>query len=156
MGSCGSPIGGIAVWNQVVFLARYPEFTAACTANPTLYATGYFVEAGFYLSNCPTSPVQDVSRRLLLLNMLVAHIAFLAGQLNTDGQARPVGRLSQAAEGSVSASFDMNPQTPGSGPWFQQSQYGAAFWQATSRLRGMRYVAGPVRVGFVRFGFPVR
>jgi hypothetical protein len=132
---------GIAVWSQVTFLARYPEFTAACNANPSLYQS-YFNEAGFYLSNTPTSRVQDVNRRLLLLNMITAHIAFLAGQLNTDGQARPVGRVSQASEGSVSATFDMNPQTPGSGPWFQQSQYGAAFWQATSRLRGAAYVPG--------------
>ena len=155
MGSCDY-IGGIAVWNQAVFLARYPEFTAACTANPMLYQS-YFTEAGFYLSNMPTSRVQDVNRRLLLLNMIVAHIAFLAGQLNTDGQARPVGRVSQAAEGSVSATFDMNPQTPGSGPWFQQSQYGAAFWQATSRLRGANYVPGPrycAPGGFIRH-YPV-
>lgn len=136
--------GGIAVWNSGIFLARYPEFNSAYTANPTKFAS-YFIEAGcFYLNNQPNSPIQDVPIRQMLLNMLVAHISFLGGDLNVDGQSRPVGRLSQASEGSVSASFEMNPATPGSGPWFQQSQYGSAFWQATTSLRSARYVWGCV------------
>jgi hypothetical protein len=134
--------GGVAVWNPGVFLARYPEFTAAYNANPSKFAS-YFIEAGLYLSNCPTSPVQDVNRRLVLLNMLVAHISYLQGDLSADGQTRPVGRVSQAGEGSVNAAFDWNPETPGSGAWFAQSQYGAGFWQATSSLRGTRYSPRP-------------
>lgn len=130
--------GGVAVWNPGIFLARYPEFTAAYNSNPGKFAE-YFDEAGFYLSNCPDSPVQDVNRRLRLLNMLVAHISYIGGDLSADGQTRPVGRLSAAGEGSVNATFDYTPATPGSGPWFNQTQYGAAFWQATSSLRGMRY-----------------
>jgi hypothetical protein len=87
------------------------------------------------------------------LNMLTAHIAFIGGALSADGQARPVGRMSDAAEGSVSASFEGVPPTPGTGAWFQQSQYGAAFWQATSSLRAMRYRARPtLPYGSNRFG----
>ena len=137
--------GGIAVWNPGIFLGRYPEFTAAYNANQLKFAS-YFTEAGLYLSNCPTSPVQDVPTRLMLLNMLVAHISFVGGDLNVDGQTRPVGRVSQAGEGSVSASFDMNPMTPGSGPWFEQSQYGAAFWQATTGIRSFRYSPRPTNI----------
>lgn len=129
---------GVAVWNPGIFLGRYPEFTAAYNLHISKFA-GYFTEAGLYLNNCANSSIQDIPTRLMLLNMLVAHISFLAGDLNADGQARPVGRVSQASEGSVSATFDMNPQTPGTGPWFNQTQYGAAFWQATSSLRGFRY-----------------
>lgn len=136
---------GTAVWNPGIFLARYPEFTAAYNANPQKFAS-YFVEAGLYLSNSPTSPVQDVNIRLVLLNMLVAHISYLQGDLSADGQTRPVGRVSQAGEGSVNAAFDYTPATPGSGPWFNQDQYGAAFWQATSNLRGARYVARRTRI----------
>lgn len=136
-GFCGF-IGGVAVWNPGVFLARYPEFTAAYNVNPSKFAS-YFTEAGLYLSNQPNSPVQDVPTRLVLLNMLVAHISYIGGDLSADGQTRPVGRVSAAGEGSVNATFDYTPATPGSGPWFNQSQYGAAFWQATSNLRGMRY-----------------
>ena len=131
--------GGVAVWNPGLFLARYPEFTSAYNGNPTKFAS-YFVEAGLYMNNTATSWMQDIPTRLMLLNMLVAHISFLAGDLSADGQARPVGRVSAAGEGSVNATFDFTPATPGSGAWFEQSQYGAAFWQATTNRRGARYV----------------
>lgn len=139
-GSCG-----VAVWNPGIFLGRYPEFTVAYNANQSKFQS-YFYEAGLYLSNCPTSPVRDVIIRLVLLNMLVAHISFLAGDLSADGQVRPVGRVSAAGEGSVNATFDYTAPEPGSGPWFNQSQYGAAFWQATSKYRSFRYVPGFLRI----------
>ena len=131
----------VAVFNPALFTARYPEFAAVSV--PLLQA--YFLEAGLYLSNCDSSPVQNITRRLVLLNMLTAHIAFIGGALTADGQPKPVGRVSQAAEGTVSASFEGVPPTPGTGAWFQQSQYGAAFWQATTSLRSFRYVPQPTR-----------
>ena len=127
------------VFDPAAFKARYPEFAAV--ADPTLAAC--FDEAGLYLSNADNSPVQNLTRRAVLLNMLTAHIAALGGALSSDGQPRPVGRVSSATEGSVSAAFEGPP--PGSAQWFQQSQYGAAFWQATSGLRGFRYLAQPTR-----------
>lgn len=127
----------IVVFNAATFKARYPEF--ASVADATLGA--YFTEAGFYLSNANNSPVQNVDRRALLLNMITAHIAFINGALSADGQPRPVGRVSQAGEGSVSAGFEYG--TPGTKEWFVQSQYGAAFWQATTALRGFRYRSRP-------------
>lgn len=136
----------IAVFNSAAFLARYPEFTAFNTAMPASLSA-MFSEAGLYLSNTDRSPVQCIDKRTILLNMLTAHIAFLGGALTADGQARPVGRMSQASEGSVSASFDYTQATPGSGPWFNQSPYGAAFWQATVYLRSARYRARPTFVG---------
>lgn len=125
------------VFNPTAFKARYPEF--ASVSNVLLGAC--FVEATLYLSNADNSPVQDVTRRTLMLNMLTAHIAYLGGALASDGQARPVGRVSQASEGSVSASFDFG--TPGTEVWYSQSQYGAAFWQATLSLRRFRYIPQP-------------
>src|ERR1700735_4043288 len=76
---------GVAVFNQGLFLARYPEFGAVNSGK----LLAYFQEAGLYLSNCDNSPVQNVQRRLLLLNMLVAHISFLAGDLNSPGSLLP-------------------------------------------------------------------
>jgi hypothetical protein len=109
-----------------------------------------FAEAGLYLNNTDCSVVQDVNIRGALLNMVTAHIAFLGGILTADGQPRPVGRVSAANEGAVGATFDFTPATPGSGAWFAQSQYGAAFWQATTCYRGMKYFANPTRVeGFI-------
>lgn len=125
------------VFDPTAFKARYPEFAAV--ADATL--TACFNEAGLYLSNADNSPVQNITRRATLFNMLTAHVAYLGGLLSADGMPRPVGRLSQAGEGSVSAAFEGPP--PGSAQWFQQSQYGASFWAATSSLRGFRYIARP-------------
>lgn len=127
------------VFDPTAFKARYPEFAAV--ADATLAAR--FIEAGLYLSNADNSPVQNLTRRATLFNMLTAHVAYLGGLLSADGMPRPVGRVSQASEGSVSAAFEGPP--PGSAQWFQQSQYGASFWQATSSLRGFRYLAQPTR-----------
>lgn len=127
------------VFDPTAFKARYPEFAAV--ADATL--TACFNEAGLYLSNADNSPVQNITRRATLFNMLTAHVAYLGGLLSADGMPRPVGRVSQAGEGSVSAAFEGPP--PGSAQWFQQSQYGASFWQATCSLRGFRYLAQPTR-----------
>jgi hypothetical protein len=129
----------VATFDAAAFKARYPEFTAASNASLSYC----FDDAGLYLANTDASPVQDISRRTRLLWMLTAHIATLGGALSADGKPLPVGRVSQAAEGSVSASFDFTPATPGSGAWFAQTAYGAMFWQATVNLRGMRYVSNP-------------
>ncbi len=126
------------VFDPVAFKARYPEFAAV--ADPALQSC--FDEAGIYLSNSD-KPVANEVRRLVLFNMLTAHIAYLGGLLSADSQPRPVGRVSQASEGSVSAGFEY--LAPGSSAWFAQTQYGAAFWQATTSLRGMRYTPCPTR-----------
>jgi Protein of unknown function (DUF4054) len=132
----------VAVFNITDFLTRYPEFTGVNTANANRLPT-LFADAGvLYLNNCDSSRI-PVPKRTLLLYMLTAHQSWLSGDLTADGQPKPVGRMSQAAEGSVSASFEGVPPTPGTGAWFQQSSYGAAFWQATSAIRGFRYMPRP-------------
>ena len=118
------------------FKQRYPEFAAVSDA----YLSACFNEAGLYLSNTDCSIVQDVTRREILLWMLTAHIAYLSGALNPGGIAGgpvPVGRTSSATEGSVSVSFDYSDA--GTPAWYQQSQWGIAFWQATLSLRMFRY-----------------
>lgn len=127
----------IVAFDVTAFKTRYPEFTSVSTAA----LSACFDEAGLYLSNTDNSPVQNVTRRAVLLNMLTAHIAYIGGKLNADGMPRPVGRTSTAGEGSVSVGLEY--LTPGTHAWFTQSQYGAAFWQATSSLRGFRYVSRP-------------
>jgi len=140
----------VATFDSAAFKLRYPQFVAV---NNDLLAA-YFDEAGLYLSNTACSPVQNIQRRTLLLWMLTAHIAYLNGALSPDGSTPPVGRVSSATEGSVSASFDYVAPTPGSGPWFNTTQWGAAFWQATSSLRGFRYRSRPTRVeGFNGYPF---
>jgi len=125
------------IFDVTVFKTRYPEFAAV---NAGLLGA-CFDEATLYLSNGDGSRVQNVTKRTLMLNMLTAHIAFIGGALSPDGQAKPVGRLSSGSEGSVSASFE--GPTPGSSSWFMQSQYGAAFWQASAMYRGFQYRSQP-------------
>jgi hypothetical protein len=142
---------GVAGWNTV---SNPTAGILGTVSNPWLFPN-FFAEAGLYLNNTDCSIVQDVNLRTVLLNMLTAHIAFLNGQLSADNQVRPVGRMSAASEGAVSASFEGVPPTPGTGEWFQQSQYGASFWQATISYRGARYFPNPTRVeGFTgtRYG----
>lgn len=127
----------VVTFDVAAFKTRYPEFAAV--ADALLQAC--FDEAGLYLNNTDSSRVQDVVRRGLLLNMLTAHIAYIGGATSADGQAKPVGQLSSASEGSVSVSF--NTPQPGTNAWYMQSQYGAAFWQATNNLRSMRYISCP-------------
>lgn len=126
----------IAVFDSAIFLARYPEFSGVTV----LRLQSFFDEAGLYLSNTDSSPVSDVTRRRTLLNMLTAHIASLNGAL--DGEVAPVGRVSSATEGSVNVSLE-GIYPPGSHGWYTQTQYGAAFWQATANYRRFNYVAKP-------------
>lgn len=116
------------------FLLRYPEFDGVSIAR----LGSFFNEAGLYCNNTDASKIMDLTQRKYLLWMVMAHIAYLSGAICADGVS-PVGRISSGTEGSVSSELDYMEATPGSGPWFQQTQYGAAFWQATVCFRGFRY-----------------
>lgn len=128
----------VAAFDSAVFLARYPEFGAI----PVLRLQSFFDEAGLYLDNTDSSPVSNVSRRRVLLNMLTAHIAKLNGALDESGDIAPVGIVNSATEGSVSVSFDP-VFAPGTAGWYAQTQYGAAFWQATMNYRRFMYFPKP-------------
>lgn len=120
------------------FKAAYPAFAAV----PDAALEHYFQMATLYLSNSACSVVKDLEKRKMLLWMLVAHIAQLAGALNEGGAAGPVGRVASATEGSVSVSFAFPDNA--NGAWFNQTPWGAMFWQATLQYRiGPRYVARP-------------
>lgn len=130
----------VVTFDPEAFKIAYPAF--ANVSDALLQAC--FNEAGLYLSNTDCSVVQDIGKRTVLLWMLTAHIAYLRGALSPDGSTPPVGRVSSATEGSVSASMEY--AAPGTAAWFLQSQYGAAFWQATVSLRSFRYRPRPTRV----------
>lgn len=123
----------VAAFDYLGWVARYPEFRAVTPDAAALY----FAEAGLYLDNTDASPVRDATVRLMLLNMLTAHIAAMAG---ANSSSMP-GRIGTATEGSVSvtATFDV---PPGSAQWYAQTRYGAAYWQASAPYRTMRYIPG--------------
>lgn len=139
----------ISVFVYADWSARYPELSA--WTSPQLAAM-YFLEAGLYLDNTPTSPVSDIPTRTMLLYMLVAHIASINSPLNGQASSPLVGRISNATEGSVSVHTEME-SFPGSANWFNSSKYGAAFWQATLSYRQARYIPAVPR-NFQPYGFP--
>lgn len=135
----------VVTFDLAGFRARYPEFAAVSDGQ----LAAFFTESGLYLSNDDCSPVTNVTRRSLLLNMIVAHIAYLNGYGtggDGSGGSRPVGRLSAATEGTVSATFENGSSTSASQAWWEQSPYGSAFYQATLNLRRFRYIANPTNI----------
>jgi len=129
---------GVVVFNRAAFVVKFPAFAAYNTANPTGLQM-FFDSTALLLNNTTTSRVHDLTKRALLLDLLTAHLAQLGGVLNAAGAAQnPVGRVSSASEGSVSASFDAGPVT-NSQAWYLQTQYGALYWQATALFRAFRY-----------------
>ena len=133
----------IVVFNYASWIARYPEFsTLANGADPTVVAPECFNEACLYLNNTNGSLVCDVNIRTTLLNMLTAHIMLLNFGANGQAPSQLVGRVSSAGQGSVNVSATMGPAS-GSAAWFQQTKYGAAYWQASAQYRMMRYQPPP-------------
>ncbi|NSL91711.1 DUF4054 domain-containing protein [Acetobacter syzygii] len=130
----------VATFDYAAWSARYLDLAVNVPAN---LAALYFEEAQLYLDNTDRSLVCNIGQRTLLLYMLVAHIAYLNLPTTSGGNgAGVVGRVSSATRGSVSIGTDMGAQ-PGSAEWFLQTQYGAAFWQATLWLRTTRYIHIP-------------
>lgn len=131
-------MSGVVTFDPVVFAQRYPQFAAVSA--PVLQSL--FDEATLFLNNTPGSIVRDVTERTVLLNLVTAHVGTLSGVAAPAGAgstATQVGRVSSAAEGSVSASLDMGA-VPNTAAWWLQTQYGATYWQATAKYRTMRYL----------------
>jgi hypothetical protein len=126
----------VAVFSYAGWAARYPELVAS---TPEILAGELFAESGLYLDNTDGSVVASdavtYQPRLMLLNMLVAHLA----ALRAPDRAGLVGRIASAGQGSVNVSVAMDAQ-PGSAAWYQQTPYGASYWNATAPYRTMRFV----------------
>lgn len=137
----------IAVFNYTAWSARYPQLAANV---PEPLADIYFAEAGLYADNsdCALIPADPTTYqpRLMLLNMVVAHIAYLNGAANGGVPTGLVGRISDASEGSVSVKADYGTQAASAAFWLQ-SPYGAAYWQATAPYRTARYIPPPCATG---------
>lgn len=129
----------IAVFDYTAWAARYPELAGAVSES---LAASLFAEAGLYLDNTDASIVADPAMRLILLNMIVAHLAVMGGALSGGTPTGQVGRVSEATEGSVSVKLDTG-LSPGTAAWWSLTGYGFNFWAATKRYRTMHYRPGP-------------
>lgn len=121
----------VVTFDWTAFSTRYPEL--ASVGQPL--AQLYFDEATLYLDNTDSSPVQDVTRRAPLLNMVTAHIAKLNATLAGEAPSPLVGRITSAAQGSVNVQVEMQPAAGQMQAWFNQTRYGAAYWTASARYR---------------------
>lgn len=140
-------MGYIASPDHAGWVARYPEFTAV---NDQTYQL-YFAEAGLFCRNDGSSPVTTAAAQSALMQMLTAHIAALYSQSQGDptpGSAKnansPVGRISDATQGSVSMRADWPSVADSSAmeKWLSQTKYGAQYWAATLVYRQARYRPG--------------
>lgn len=129
---------GVAVFDYDAWAAEYPQLAGSVSAT---LADRYFVRATLRLDNTDASIVQDVNQRLVLLDLLVAHIAAINGAGTEDGTAGMVGRISKATEGTVSVEADYGPVSAGAA-WYLQTPYGAEYWSLTAKYRTFRYVPG--------------
>jgi hypothetical protein len=137
-----APTPGVVVFNAAEFLALYPEFTAVNTASAATLPNN-FTNATLILNNSCCSRVCDAPTRQTLLYLLTAHLTAVFQGVNNAGAAGIVGRISQAAEGSVNVSAEWSSTVGQSQAFYLTTNYGTLFWQMTANFRNMVYVAPP-------------
>lgn len=137
-------VKGIVVFDPTIFKGLFPAFTTV----PDAALQEYFTWATIQLNNSCRSRVMDANQRETLLNLLVAHLATLFAGANGQPPAGIVGRVNTATEGSVSVGAEYASNIPQSMAFYVQTQYGALYWQLTSRYRTMQYRPAPCDVGY--------
>lgn len=113
----------------------FPQFS---NLNETQITTLILPIAEGYCRNDGGGPVSNAANQTNLLNLIVAHVAQLMFGSTTDPLSSLVGRVADAAQGSVRVAVDM-PTEPGAA-WFNQTQWGAMFYQMSQAYRTFRYV----------------
>lgn len=129
---------GVVVFDPTAFKAAFPEF--ATVADMALSMNFQF--ATLQLGNSCGSRVCSPAERELLFNLLVAHITQLRNGINGQPAQGIVGRIDKATEGSVNVSASMGVEVYGQA-YYDQTQYGAMYWQATAKYRTFIYQPAP-------------
>lgn len=136
-------------FNYTEWKDAYPELAPAVKET---MAKSLFAQAELLLDNTGCSEVIDVEQRKILLDLLVSHLGLL--RLNavsvqpgeggsTSLSPGMVGHIASATEGSVSVSTDGLGATSPNAAWYQQTQYGATFWQMIQNLFHFEYMPPP-------------
>ncbi|NTU49339.1 MAG: DUF4054 domain-containing protein [Desulfobulbaceae bacterium] len=121
---------GVVTFEASDFKEWFPGLSSATTP----FLTACFARSEGLLCNTTASPVQDVVERKRLLYLATAHIATLENR-----GAQATGAITSAGKGSVNTAFAALAQ-PGRAAWWNQTQYGAEYWEATKPYRSMIYV----------------
>jgi hypothetical protein len=151
---CPPPTIGVVQFSADEFNALYPEFSGL---DPTVQQNS-FNDATFLLNNTCGSIVLDANQRMSLLYTLTAHCLLIDrgtndGEGNVTSPQGIVGRISNAAEGSVNVASEYSNEVTQSEAYYIQTKYGAKFWEQTSGYRTMHYI-GPPTSGPNGPGFP--
>lgn len=139
------------------WLAIYPEFTSPGGAIPVTQpqAENYFAQASLLHANDGSGPVCVAAQQTGLIYAVTAHLAALfAAPQGQSGPSTLVGRINSASEGSVSVGVQ-NDYPPGTAQYWQQTRYGAFYWEATKTFRTARYYPNnrsPVQPGIGGWG----
>jgi hypothetical protein len=122
-------------------------YAAFATAPPDATVQAYFALAGeVWLRNDGTGRVKDVGLQTQLMYMLTAHLCQLFSGPDGNDPNGLVGRASSATQGSVTLALEY--ASTNNSQWFDQTPYGAAFWQATAAYRSFpKYVRSRSRFG---------
>lgn len=141
IGPCApaTPQHGVVIFEPGVFKTQYPAFATVSDSD----LNSNFILAQLQLSNTCKSRVPNAQTRQTLLGLLVAHITATLQGANGQPPAGIVGRISTAAEGSVSVGADMGTIVYGQA-YYLQTQWGALYWQSTAPYRQMRYIPPPL------------
>lgn len=125
---------GIVLFNAAAFRMRYPEMEQAADGQMEMW----FTQAESIVNNTDCSIVTNLKEREMLLMLLMRHFAALDERAAQGGL---VGRISSATEGSVSVGAEM-PSNTASAAWYNQTPFGASYWQLTAKYRRFCYVPG--------------
>lgn len=144
----------VVTYDHATWVVMFPEFAAVTVP----MGQGYFTRATFLCQNNTCNPTAWTPGMLSsLLYLLTSHIAWLNAPRDASGNPAAtgsppspiVGRIDQAAEGSVSVHADMGDANAGSPSqaWYMQTRYGAEYWAATAGVRTFRYVSPVAPIG---------
>jgi hypothetical protein len=142
---CGAfPAPGVIVaFNYNQFCLSFPELAYL----PSGQVQQYFNLATYFCkNNGERGGVTNAGLQSTLLNFATAHICKLFAN-DAAGNPPPnlVGRVDSAAEGSVNVSASWGSVVSDQEAWWIQTQYGAAFWNASRAMRTFRYMPGRPR-----------
>jgi hypothetical protein len=123
-----------ASWVQI-----FPQFSV--TVPKAIFDGFLWPTAQQFCRNDGCGQVNNTVTQTTLLQLMLAHLAQLffgsSGTAGSQPQSPLVGRITDASEGSVSVSTEM--QGTVNSAWFYQTSFGAAFWQLALPFRLGRY-----------------
>lgn len=139
-------------FDKAAWRGQYPRFATI----PDDQLNGFIQQSYIYFAECHdacnnrNNCNECRGQKQQIRFLLVAHIAELESR--NAGGGGMIGAITNASEGSVSIGSTVVGDASNIPPFFAQTSYGIAFWQATVSLRSAFYV--PRRPNFRRISFP--